>query len=98
MLYPMTLFTGGLPNFQRTSWRRDFADPIAHIGRQICENENGLEAGMQIRAEAVGVGKIHPRRFANSLNSILVPRGWNRKIVAGQTAFHSLSKSKVNSC
>src|ERR1017187_8515901 len=76
MLYPGV---GGVvhrrhPEFPAHVLPQIFAAPIAHVERRVGENEIGLEVGMQIRPEAVGVawaeiglnaanGEVHPRQF-----------------------------------
>ena len=70
------------PEFPAHVLPQVFAAPIAHVERRIGENEIGLEVGMQIRAEAVGVaraeigvnaanGEIHPRQFPGGVVGFL---------------------------
>src|SRR6266404_5098266 len=65
---------GWHPEFPAHVLPQVFAAPIAHVERRVGEDEIGLEVGMQILPETVGVaraeigvnaanGEIHPRQF-----------------------------------
>ena len=70
------------PEFPANVLPQVFAAPIAHVERRVGENEIGLEVGMQIRPEAIGVaraeigvnaanGEVHPRQFPGGVVGFL---------------------------
>ena len=76
MLYPRVVGVvhGRHPVFPAHVLPQVFVAPIAHVEWRVGENEIGLEVGMQVAAEAVGVawaevgvnaanGEVHPRQF-----------------------------------
>ena len=70
------------PKFPAHVLPQVFAAPVAHVERRVGEHEIGLEVGMQIRPEAVGVaqaeigvnaanGDVHPHQFPGGVVGFL---------------------------